>query len=420
MDEVNNAAVVSDHKSTDSKRKNHFAVFTPSRNYHLQAFTEKDAQDWVDDIQAAVKITQQQAELNRHRPSMSFFRSPNFQSATENATPEQGVAVTTASGRPQQQSTPPPFHDTPTVAVTASTPETELLPTALSSRASRVRSPSPSPNTTINTTFTSSDQTLVPTTRRPHLAGYHTHSSQRTPQAAQPTINSLAAEEAASLSLTGPAPLDPFTLSRNMPSFDGTSITSAHTAEASIYNGSTYDFSGPEDIGFSSGASDFGGDAIQSPDTSPVVFSHTSQIGGVLNSSESTSPKTDKNRDIAQDLARLEKDRVLYSGYLLRLAKRYNQWRRKWVVLRKSSLCFYKSEDEYKLRKLVHLESIIDVMEIDPISKTKVFCMQIILPDKRLRFCAASEDDLTKWLVAIKAAVSKCKKEKENEGNEAE
>ncbi|KAK7203530.1 hypothetical protein BZA70DRAFT_291118 [Myxozyma melibiosi] len=319
IDEINTAAVVSDHKSHSSNHKTHFAVFTPSRNYHLHATSEQDAQAWTYD--------------NRTVISININSSNNINSPRQN---------NDALGY-----------------------------------------------------------------------GFPRSGSQRAPHAAQstPTIDALAAEEASALASMDPPALEAPSLSRNMSSYDGTSIISARTM--SLHNGSTYDFSGPEDIGFSSGASDCGGDTVQSPEIVTDINDNTLQGGGSMdNYTPLPAPALSGNdKNVEQDLAQLENDRVIHSGYLLRLVKRYNQWRRKWVVLRKGSLCFYKSDDEYKLLKLIPLESIIDVMEVDPISRTKQYCMQIILPDKRVRLCSNSEDDLTKWLVAIKNAISRRKRE---------
>lgn len=43
-------------------------------------------------------------------------------------------------------------------------------------------------------------------------------------------------------------------------------------------------------------------------------------------------------------------------------------------------------------------------MELDAI-KSKQYCMQIITPEKRLQFSTSSEEDLTRWIAAIKSAI---------------
>ncbi|MCJ1427858.1 hypothetical protein MMC29_005764 [Sticta canariensis] len=74
------------------------------------------------------------------------------------------------------------------------------------------------------------------------------------------------------------------------------------------------------------------------------------------------------------------------------------QWKRDWVVLRPKNLAFYKSEQEYAAHLIIPLSNIISAVEIDPVSKSKLHCMQIIGEEKNYRFCAMSEDALAKWL----------------------
>lgn len=50
-----------------------------------------------------------------------------------------------------------------------------------------------------------------------------------------------------------------------------------------------------------------------------------------------------------------------------------------------------------------------DAVEIDPLSKSKTHCLQIITEGKAYRFAAGSEDILVKALGAMKSAVNKNK-----------
>ncbi|KAK7680494.1 hypothetical protein QCA50_016493 [Cerrena zonata] len=80
---------------------------------------------------------------------------------------------------------------------------------------------------------------------------------------------------------------------------------------------------------------------------------------------------------------------IIEQGYLLRLRKRYNQWHLS------------------KPYKVIPIQDIVDVIELDPLSKTKNWCLLIITPEKRLRFCADSEEEMIKWLSALKTLVLK-------------
>ena len=71
------------------------------------------------------------------------------------------------------------------------------------------------------------------------------------------------------------------------------------------------------------------------------------------------------------------------------------------------------SSQEYAADLILPLSSIVNAVEIDPISKTKNHCMQIISEDKSYRFCAASEDSLAEWLGALKSQLAR-RKERES------
>jgi hypothetical protein len=103
-------------------------------------------------------------------------------------------------------------------------------------------------------------------------------------------------------------------------------------------------------------------------------------------------------------------ERVVRQGYL-QILKSYKTgvkgWKSLWVVLRARNFCFYKDDQEYSAVKLFPMDSIINAAEIDPISKSKKYCFQVITDDKSYRFCALSEDDLLKWLGAFQSVLSR-------------
>ena len=105
----------------------------------------------------------------------------------------------------------------------------------------------------------------------------------------------------------------------------------------------------------------------------------------------------------------IDPERVIRQGWLqvLKTKGGVKQWKTLWVVLRAKSLTFYKNEQEYSAIKLISMSSIIDAAEIDPISKSKAFCFQIILEDKTFKCCAVDEDSLARWLGAMKSVLAK-------------
>lgn len=104
-------------------------------------------------------------------------------------------------------------------------------------------------------------------------------------------------------------------------------------------------------------------------------------------------------------------ERVLWHGYLLCLKSHrgVRQWKRLWAVLRPKNLAFYKNEDEYSAQLIIPLSSVINAVEIDPVSKSKRHCMQIIAEEKSYRFCAPNEENLARWLGALKSRIARRK-----------
>lgn len=104
-------------------------------------------------------------------------------------------------------------------------------------------------------------------------------------------------------------------------------------------------------------------------------------------------------------------DRVVWQGWLwfLKGKRGMRQWKNCWAVLRPRNLILYKDESEYTASFILPLPSIVSVMDIDPVSKTKVHCMQIITDEKSYRFCAYDEESLVHCLGAFKSLLAKRK-----------
>ena len=150
------------------------------------------------------------------------------------------------------------------------------------------------------------------------------------------------------------------------------------------------------------------------------------QVGSVPKSMASSLPQSSILTPIASDqnlrpeLARnasemsgfdtsVDPERVVRQGRLqvLRTKGGVKQWKNLWVVLRPKSLSFYKNEQEYSTVKLLSMSSVIDAAEIDPVSRTKQFCLQLITEDKTYKCCAPDEEALAKWLGSLKSVVAK-------------
>jgi hypothetical protein len=104
-------------------------------------------------------------------------------------------------------------------------------------------------------------------------------------------------------------------------------------------------------------------------------------------------------------------DRVVWQGrlWLLRSKGGVKQWRDLWAVLRPRNLILYKDESEYTAQAIVPLSSILSVVDIDPLSKNKTHCMQIITEEKSYKFAAHDEESLLYALGAFKSLLAKRK-----------
>jgi hypothetical protein len=106
-----------------------------------------------------------------------------------------------------------------------------------------------------------------------------------------------------------------------------------------------------------------------------------------------------------------DEERVVYHGWLYVLKSKggVRQWKKVWVVLRPKGLAFYKSDEEYSATHIIPFTSIIDAVDIDSVSRSKQYCMQVISEEKNFRFCAPDENTLAKWLGSFKSLLIKRK-----------
>lgn len=116
-----------------------------------------------------------------------------------------------------------------------------------------------------------------------------------------------------------------------------------------------------------------------------------------------------------------DSERVIHNSwiYLLKSHRGVRQWKKVWLVIRPKGLALYKGDDEYAALLILPLNMVIDAVEIDPISKSKRYCMQIISEERNFRFCCKDEETLTRCLGSLKSLLSKQRlrrKEKESQG----
>ncbi|KAL8803644.1 MAG: hypothetical protein Q9182_003059 [Xanthomendoza sp. 2 TL-2023] len=125
---------------------------------------------------------------------------------------------------------------------------------------------------------------------------------------------------------------------------------------------------------------------------------------------------TARNASHSSGLNVQDGERVVWHGYLLILKSKggVRQWKKLWAVLRPKNIAFYKNEEEYAAQLIIPLSNIINAVEVDPISKSKSHCMQIIAEDKNFRFSVENEDLLAKWLGALNSQLARRKEARKN------
>ncbi|OAR01811.1 hypothetical protein LLEC1_00673 [Akanthomyces lecanii] len=106
-----------------------------------------------------------------------------------------------------------------------------------------------------------------------------------------------------------------------------------------------------------------------------------------------------------------ELDRVVWQGWLWQLKSKggVKQWKDMWGVLRRRNLILYKDESEYLAQWIVQLSVVVDVVDIDPVNKSKENCLQIITEEKGFKFCAHDEESLVQFIGAFKSLIAKRK-----------
>ncbi|KAL8735992.1 MAG: hypothetical protein Q9166_000554 [cf. Caloplaca sp. 2 TL-2023] len=131
---------------------------------------------------------------------------------------------------------------------------------------------------------------------------------------------------------------------------------------------------------------------------------------GIESTAASPFPQsTARNASQSSGLNIQEDERVIWHGYLLILKSKggVRQWKKLWAVLRPKNIAFYKDQQEYAARLIVPLSNVINVVEIDPISRSKSHCMQIIAEEKNFRLCAPNEEALAKWVGAFQCQLAR-------------
>lgn len=276
-------------KDPKNKRLNVFGLFSPSKNFHFQASTQVDAQDWVDLIRSDARIEEEEEEMFLASPVVR--RQSFWDPSSVDADPRQAV-----------------------------------------SDFERLASSSPEP--------------------------------------LQPPVRSTT-----SISARRPSQIE------------SSGLSGAELASHS-------DFSDAE-------AHRVPGNSIESLAVKPPPSSRAEPR---THGRPGTSPVNASQVNIEND-----PDRVIWQGWLgfLRSKGGVRQWKKSWGVLRPRNLILYKDDSEYSVLFIIYMSSIVNVVDIDPLSRSRKHCLQIITDEKSYRFCAKDEDQLVQCLGAFKSLLAK-------------
>ncbi|KAL2134185.1 hypothetical protein VTI74DRAFT_806 [Chaetomium olivicolor] len=274
-------------KDPKNKRPNVFGLFSPAKNYHFQAPTSKDAQEWVDLIRQEARIEEEEEEMFLASP---VVRQPSFGTQANNTEPNRLLA------------------------------------------------------------------------QREHFLS-------SSPEPAEPPRRSLGNHHG-----------------RRQSQIDSSGLSGAELASHSDFSDS--------DMHRVPGAS-FESLGVHQPATSPGISRPSL---GALNASHGSGihPESDP-------------DRIIWQGWMWfhRSKGGMRKWKKSWGVLRPRNFILYKDEVESSVLFVLYMSSIVNVVETDPMSRTKKHCLQIITDEKSYRFCAYDEEALLHCLGAFKSLLAK-------------
>lgn len=303
---LSDLTAVARQKDPKGKAKYTFALFSPSRNYHLEAHSDQDAQDWVELIRREARIDEGEEDMILTSPGGARSSYQGFERHLDH-----------------------PAHDN-------------------------------------HTGYSSSDAELPV---RRHRQSTQLHSARRPSHTLDYSGTEQASYSDFSDSAVGPAAR-----------MSALSLVLTDTSPASVQPNTVYGASprlplGPRNLSQMSGLN----------------------IGETI-AEQAPAPKQDDERVISHGWI-----------YLLKSRSGVRQWKKMWMVLRPKTLCLYKNGEEYSALLVIPFHNIVDAVEIDPISKSKKYCLQIITDDRNYRCCAPDDDALAKWLGAFKSLLVKRK-----------
>lgn len=317
---LNEVTAVARQKDPKRKEKHVFGIFTPSRNYHFEALSDHDAQDWIEHIRQEARIYEAEEEMLLTSPGGARSAYQGFERTIDSGIQPIDEQVISGYSSSDIDALPAPMH-------------TSSFPKARSRGQSTLSARQPSyleySGTEGRGSYSDLSEAAGPAARLSALSLSHTDGRPSTSSALGPPN-----------SVYGSAPARPSMGARN-------------ASQLSVLG--------------------YGAD-----------------------------PRVSMQRE--QD-----PERIVFQGWILLLKSKrgVRQWKKIWMVLRPKGLSLYKNEEEYRAVLILPFAEILEAVEIDPLSKSKNQCMELICEERNYRFCARDEETLTKWLGSFKSLLSK-------------
>ncbi|RIA96321.1 hypothetical protein C1645_815487 [Glomus cerebriforme] len=145
-----------------------------------------------------------------------------------------------------------------------------------------------------------------------------------------------------------------------------------------------------------------------SPPSSPI----TGQFASERKDSSDPTASSDEDEDDDEIDDEIDDGRTIHKGFVYKLDRYKKIWKKRLFVLKNDQLLSYKNHKnkDPKLHSKINLADILDVIETDPISKSKQNCFKVITPKRTYICCVDDEESQVAWLAALKVALEKNKK----------
>lgn len=93
---------------------------------------------------------------------------------------------------------------------------------------------------------------------------------------------------------------------------------------------------------------------------------------------------------------------MIESGYTKKLSNKSRSWKQYYLVLTNKNLYLLNNDEELIPHEIIPNVDLTDVIELDPINKSKSWCLLVVTSAKTMKFATKDEPDMVKWLSALK------------------